>query len=115
MLARKKVGNPAYYFHKTFAEYQKGFCAKGELKLKSIYNIFIHIPSGESWLGLDNLHSLTSQQDYKLKITMTDFDGKKYIAVYDQFVVRQQTNQLKFKLDVSILPTFYYWNVKFLV
>jgi len=70
MLVRKEVGNPADYFDKTFAEYQKGFSA-----------------NGESWLGLDNLHRLTSQQDYKLKITMTDFDGKKYVAIYDQFKV----------------------------
>merc|ERR1719391_1774323 len=70
VLVRKEVGNPADYFDKTFAEYQEGFSA-----------------NGESWLGLENLHRLTSQQDYKLKIIMTDFDGKKYDAVYDQFKV----------------------------
>jgi len=70
MLVRKEVGNPADYFDKTFAEYQAGFSA-----------------NGESWLGLDNLHRLTNQQDYKLKIIMTDFDGKKYVAVYDHFKV----------------------------
>ena len=45
--------------------------------------------SGESWLGLDNLHRLTSKHSYKLKITMTDFDRKEYVAVYDQFKVSQ--------------------------
>merc|ERR1719295_784704 len=70
VLVRKEVGNPADYFDKTFAEYQEGFSA-----------------NGESWLGLDNLHRLTSRRDYKLKITMTDFDGKKYDAVYDRFKV----------------------------
>jgi len=70
VLVRKEVGNPADYFDKTFAEYQAGFSA-----------------NGESWLGLDNLHRLTSQQDYKLKIIMTDFDEKKYASVYDQFKV----------------------------
>jgi len=70
ILVRKQVGNPLDYFFKTFAEYQEGFSA-----------------NGESWLGLDNLHRLTSQRDYKLKITMTDFDGQKYHAVYDQFKV----------------------------
>merc|ERR1719295_1211096 len=70
VLVRKEVGNPIDYFDKTFAEYQEGFSA-----------------NGESWLGLDNLHRLTSQRDYKLKIIMTDFDGKKYVAVYDQFKV----------------------------
>ena len=43
---------------------------------------------GESWIGLDTLHQLTSQNLYKMKITMTDFDQKKYVAVYDQFKVR---------------------------
>merc|ERR1719295_2195390 len=70
VLVRKEVGNPIDYFDKTFAEYQEGFSA-----------------NGESWLGLDNLHRLTSQRDYKLKIIMTDFDGKKYVAVYDRFKV----------------------------
>ena len=40
------------------------------------------------WLGLDNLHNLTSQESYKLQITLTDFDGQKYVAVYEQFQVR---------------------------
>ena len=85
MLVRKEVGNPADYFDKTFAEYQKGFSANGVLKKQSIDHLNNLL--GESWLGLDNLHRLTSQQDYKLKITMTDFDGKKYVAIYDQFKV----------------------------
>merc|ERR1712020_415928 len=63
VLVRKDVGNPADYFDKTFAEYKEGFSA-----------------NGESWLGLENLYRLTSQLDYKLKIIMTDFDGKKYYA-----------------------------------
>ena len=49
--------------------------------------------SGESWIGLEKLHRLTSQRDYKLKIIMTDFDGKKYVAVYDQFKVSKLLHQ----------------------
>jgi len=70
MLRRKEVGNPVDFFEKTFSEYQAGFEA-----------------NGESWIGLDTLHQLTSQNSYKLKITMTDYDQKKYVAVYDQFKV----------------------------
>jgi len=70
MMVRKQAGNPADYFDKTFAEYKEGFAA-----------------NGESWLGLDNLHRLTSQHPYKLKIILTDWDGKKEVAVYDQFQV----------------------------
>merc|ERR1712113_745563 len=70
VLKRKEVGNPPDYFDKTFAEYKEGFASRGE-----------------SWVGLQRLHTLTSQGSYKLKITMTDFDGKMYVAVYDQFKV----------------------------
>merc|ERR1719320_722082 len=70
MLVRKQASNPHDYFDKTFAEYQRGFSAYGEI-----------------WIGLDELHRLTSQRSYSLKITMTDYDGTSYVAVYDQFKV----------------------------
>ena len=44
--------------------------------------------AGESWLGLDKLHRLTSEASFGLKITMTDFNGKQFTAVYDNFKVR---------------------------
>ena len=43
--------------------------------------------SGEVWIGLDKLHQLTSERSYSLKIIMTDYDGSKYQAVYEQFEV----------------------------
>ena len=42
---------------------------------------------GEVWIGLDKLHQLTSARSYSLKITMTDYDGKKYTALFEQFQV----------------------------
>ena len=42
---------------------------------------------GELWIGLDKLHQLTSARSYSLKITMTDYDGKIYTALYEQFQV----------------------------
>ena len=42
---------------------------------------------GESWLGLEKLHQLTSEGSYSLHITLKDFDQKTYVAVYDQFQV----------------------------
>ena len=42
---------------------------------------------GELWLGLEPLHKLTSERDYKLNVTLMDFDNKSYTAVYDQFKV----------------------------
>merc|ERR1712012_1429212 len=70
ILMRKQCENPTDYFDKTFAEYQEGFSANGEV-----------------WIGLDKLHQLTSERSYSLKIIMTDYDGKKCRAVYEQFEV----------------------------
>merc|ERR1712061_219535 len=70
ILVRKEVGNPRDYFDKRYEEYKEGFGARGE-----------------SWIGLDALHRLTSLKDYKLKIILTDFDTRKYVAFYDLFKV----------------------------
>ena len=43
---------------------------------------------GELWLGLRKLHQLTSGGDYGLNVTLTDFQGKSYTAVYNRFQVR---------------------------
>ena len=51
------------------------------------------ILSGESWIGLDKLHQLTSERSYSLKITMTDYDKKTFVAIYNNFKV----SHLKFK------------------
>ena len=40
-------------------------------------------------MGLEKLHQLTSDGNYSLHITMTDFDDKAYVAVYDEFEVRE--------------------------
>ena len=34
IVRRKNVGNPAYFFDKTFAEYQEGFSANGDMQQK---------------------------------------------------------------------------------
>ena len=44
--------------------------------------------AGERWLGLDELHQLTSEASFGLKIVLTDFGGKRYTAHYDRFRVR---------------------------
>jgi len=70
MLVRKQSENAEDFFDKDFKEYQDGFAA-----------------NGESWIGLDKLHRLTNERSYSLKITMTDFDKKTYVAVYNNFKV----------------------------
>ena len=50
----------------------------------SNYDFFL----GESWLGLEKLHQLTSESSGSLQITLKDFDNNTYVAFYDQFQVR---------------------------
>ena len=55
--------------------------------------LLLNIYSGEIWIGLDVIHRITSERPYSLKITMTDYDGRSYVAVYDQFkVISNQIN-----------------------
>jgi len=70
MVVRKQSENAEDFFNKDFKEYQYGFAA-----------------NGESWIGLDKLHQLTSERSYSLKITMTDYDKKAFVAVYNYFKV----------------------------
>ena len=85
MLVRKQCENPTDYFDKTFVEYQRGFSANGEFQ--KVDKMTKHIFPGEVWIGLDKLHQLTSERSYSLMIIMTDYDGEKYRAVYEQFEV----------------------------
>ena len=86
MLVRKQCENPTDYFDKTFAEYQEGFSANGEFQQNDDKKTK-HIFPGEVWIGLDKLHQLTSERSFSLRIIMTDYDGKKYKAVYEQIEV----------------------------
>merc|ERR1712055_764911 len=70
VLRRKDVGNTKGFFAKSFAEYKEGF-----------------EENGESWIGLDTLHNLTSERSCGLKIIMTDFDNSTYVALYKRFKV----------------------------
>ena len=51
-------------FYRGWTEYKRGF---GNL-------------TGEFWLGLDNLHSLTTSGKYKLRVDPEDFYGSTYYA-----------------------------------
>jgi hypothetical protein len=45
---------------------------------------------GESWIGLDALHRLTSAGSWSLHVILTDWDDKSYTAVYDRFKVSRE-------------------------
>ena len=46
--------------------------------------------TGEFWLGLDNIHHLTSREEYKLRVDLEDFAGNTYYAEYDSFKVASE-------------------------
>ena len=55
------------------------------------------------WLGLEKLHQLTCQGNYSLKITLTDFDSKTYVAIYDQFQVATMMTMIMIMLMVMLM------------
>ena len=59
-------------FHRNWDDYSGGF---GRL-------------SGEFWLGLENIHLLTDQKDYELKVELVGWNNKYYTSYYDNFHVQ---------------------------
>ncbi|XP_063419430.1 ryncolin-4-like [Mytilus trossulus] len=64
-------------FYRTWAEYKKGF---GNVE-KSF------------WLGNDNIHILTSNGKYELRIDLGDWTGNKWYAIYKTFAVGNEINK----------------------
>uniref|UniRef100_A0A8D2LVL4 Fibrinogen-like protein 1 n=1 Tax=Varanus komodoensis TaxID=61221 RepID=A0A8D2LVL4_VARKO len=61
-------------FDRNWTDYEQGF---GDFSS----------PDGEYWLGNNNLHYLTSQGNYTLKINLLDFMGEQRFAQYENFQV----------------------------
>ncbi|XP_038611155.1 fibrinogen-like protein 1 [Tachyglossus aculeatus] len=61
-------------FNRGWDDYEKGF---GNFDLKN----------GEFWIGNKNLHLLTSQGNYTLRIDLADFEGESRFAQYESFKV----------------------------
>ncbi|XP_020628452.1 ficolin-1-like [Orbicella faveolata] len=70
-------------FYRGWNQYKRGFGS----------------PTGEFWLGLDNIHRLTSSGSYKLRVDLEDFAGNTYYAEYDFFKVASEGE--KYKLSVG--------------
>ncbi|XP_078685978.1 uncharacterized protein LOC144918807 [Branchiostoma floridae x Branchiostoma belcheri] len=70
-------------FNRDWSDYSRGF---GTI-------------SGEHWLGLDNLYYLTRQRNYKLRIDLTDWTGKRVFAEYDQFYIDGEDD--RYRLHIS--------------
>ena len=55
--------------------------------------------SGEFWLGLENIHRLTSDSNNMLRVDLEDFEGNITYALYDMFAVMSEDD--KYKLSYS--------------
>eukprot|EP00058_Branchiostoma_floridae_P013539 XP_002599027.1 hypothetical protein BRAFLDRAFT_104277 [Branchiostoma floridae] len=66
-------------FNRTWEEYKLGF---GD-------------PNGEYWLGNDNIHLLTSQKDYTLRVDLMDWEGQRKNAQYSFFKVSGESDQYR--------------------
>ena len=51
------------------------------------------------WLGNENIHSLTNQGRYELRIDFVDYDGDPYYAKYDLFRIGDEEDN--YRLDVG--------------
>ncbi|XP_053260465.1 fibrinogen-like protein 1 isoform X3 [Podarcis raffonei] len=69
-------------FDRDWAEYEQGF---GDFAS----------PDGEYWLGNKNLHYLTSQGNYTLKIDLSDFMDEQRFAQYENFKVGDEQSSYK--------------------
>ncbi|CAC5416553.1 Fibrinogen-like protein A,Ryncolin-4,Angiopoietin-related protein 7,Ficolin-1-B,Techylectin-5A,Ficolin-2,Ryncolin-1,Tenascin-R,Fibrinogen-like protein 1,Angiopoietin-1,Tenascin-X,Fibrinogen C domain-containing protein 1-A,Ryncolin-3,Tenascin,Techylectin-like protein,Fibrinogen C domain-containing protein 1,Ryncolin-2,Angiopoietin-related protein 6,Techylectin-5B,Angiopoietin-related protein 2,Angiopoietin-2,Microfibril-associated glycoprotein 4,Ficolin-1-A,Ficolin-1,Fibrinogen C domain-containing protein 1 len=70
-------------FYRGWNEYKSGF----------------ENPNHEFWLGNENLHSLTSQHNYEMRIDLIDFDGNTAFAKYKEFAIGDESS--KFKLSAN--------------
>ncbi|XP_071801476.1 uncharacterized protein [Asterias amurensis] len=79
---RRKDGSVDFYL--DFASYSRGF---GNLE-------------GEFWLGNDNLHRLTAQGEYELRVDLSDFESESRFAKYDSFSVADVNDKYRMTLGV---------------
>uniref|UniRef100_A0A8C3JAG4 Tenascin n=1 Tax=Calidris pygmaea TaxID=425635 RepID=A0A8C3JAG4_9CHAR len=55
-------------------------------------------PTDEFWIGLENLHKITSQSQYELRVDLRD-EGETAYAVYDRFSVGDAKSRYRLKVD----------------
>ncbi|XP_022107436.1 ficolin-2-like isoform X2 [Acanthaster planci] len=69
-------------FYRDWVSYRQGF---GDL-------------NGEFWLGNDNLHRLTAQGVYRLRVDLEDFENNTAYAVYNTFRVADGRNNYRLRV-----------------
>ncbi|KAJ0001268.1 hypothetical protein NQD34_006288 [Periophthalmus magnuspinnatus] len=69
-------------FFRTWEQYKQGF---GNL-------------DGEYWLGLEHLYWLTKQSQYKLRVSLEDWQGRQVFAEYNSFHLEPETDWYRLRL-----------------
>ncbi|XP_042863865.1 techylectin-5B-like isoform X2 [Penaeus japonicus] len=54
--------------------------------------------SREFWLGLENIHALTSQTNYEIRFDLADFEGNSRWAKYSQFLVKSEASNYELRI-----------------
>ncbi|XP_071953395.1 uncharacterized protein [Antedon mediterranea] len=72
-------------FYKNWVEYEEGF---GDL-------------DANFWLGLKKIYTLTNTKAYRLRIDMTDFNGKSAHAIYESFRVESESHECPYCLRLG--------------
>uniref|UniRef100_A0A3Q1GU31 Fibrinogen-like protein 1 n=1 Tax=Acanthochromis polyacanthus TaxID=80966 RepID=A0A3Q1GU31_9TELE len=73
-------------FNRSWAQYKDGF---GDV-------------NAEFWLGNDNLHYITAQGNYSLRINLEDFDGNQRYAEYKNFNVADEKDHYRLSFGAYI-------------
>ncbi|XP_039976198.1 fibrinogen-like protein 1 [Xiphias gladius] len=76
-------------FNRSWAEYKDGF---GDMNAEI----------GEFWLGNDNLHYITAQGNYSLRINLEDFDGNQRYAEYKNFKVADEKDHYRLSFGAYV-------------
>ncbi|XP_048363077.1 fibrinogen-like protein 1 isoform X2 [Sphaerodactylus townsendi] len=70
-------------FNRTWNEYKDGF---GDL-------------NGEFWMGNENIHKITNQGDYSLRIDLEDWNNKHKHAFYQLFSIEDEANYYRLHVE----------------
>ncbi|KAK2185029.1 hypothetical protein NP493_247g02053 [Ridgeia piscesae] len=78
LVIQRRVDNTTD-FYQGWKSYQDGF---GDL-------------ARNFWLGNDNLHAITAQKNYSLRVDLADFEGNSRYAEYTEFAVANEDNMYR--------------------
>uniref|UniRef100_A0A671NKJ0 Fibrinogen-like protein 1 n=1 Tax=Sinocyclocheilus anshuiensis TaxID=1608454 RepID=A0A671NKJ0_9TELE len=83
---------------------QSGFYMIKPLLSPTRMRVYCDMTDGQSsrdfWLGNDNVHYMTTQDDYTLRINLKDFEGSHRFAVYRTFKVDNEQNHYQLQFGV---------------